>query len=314
MRIIYMGTPDFAVDTLKELIGSRHEVTAVFTQPDKPQGRKQQLVMPPVKAAALESGIPVYQPARIREPEYVELIRSLSPDVIVVAAFGQILPADILNAPRFGCINVHASLLPRYRGSAPIQWSILNGDAETGVTIMRMDEGVDTGDIILQKRIPIAMDETADTLFDKLAAMGGPLILEVLEQLEAGTASYQKQDDTQACYVKMLKKEMGRIDWTMPAAVIERQVRGLNPWPCAYTFLDGKQLKIWSSRVCPAAAYGTVPGQVVSDGQELIVAAGDGFLEIRELQLAGKKRMQAQDFLRGCRALKNTVLGQNEYE
>lgn len=314
MRVIYMGTPDFAVNTLEQLIKSSHEVVAVFTQPDKPQGRKQQLVMPPVKRVALEHDIPVYQPVKIREPEYVELVRSLKPDVIVVAAFGQILTEDILNAPQFGCINVHASLLPRYRGASPIQWSILNGDKETGVTIMRMDVGVDTGDIILQKRLPIAPDETADTLFDKLAAMGGPLVLEVLEQLSAGTVSYRKQDEEQACHVKMLKKEMGLIEWSKSAVTLERLVRGLNSWPCAYTFLDGKQLKIWSSEVCSFETEGAVPGQVVCDHQELIIMTGDGCLKIRELQLAGKKRMQAQDFLRGYRKLKNTVLGQDSYE
>lgn len=311
MRIIYMGTPDFAVDTLKELIESSHEVVAVFTQPDKPQGRKQQLVMPPVKETALAYNIPVYQPVKVRDPEYAELIQSLKPDVIVVAAFGQILSREILNIPPFGCINVHASLLPRYRGAAPIQWSILNGDRETGVTIMRMDVGVDTGDIILQKKLPIAPDETADTLFDKLAAMGGPLVLEVLDQLSSGTVSYQKQDEKQACHVKMLKKEMGLIDWSQPAVTLERLVRGLNSWPCAYTFLDGKQLKIWSSEVCCREAQGAVPGQVISDEDELVVATGDGCLKIRELQLAGKKRMTAQEFLRGCRNLKNTALGQD---
>lgn len=312
MRIIYMGTPDFAVNTLKELIESRHEVIAVFTQPDKPQGRKQQLVMPPVKEMALAHDIPVYQPMKIREPEYVELIQSLRPDVIVVVAFGQILPKEILDTPQFGCINVHASLLPRYRGAAPVQWSILNGDGETGVTIQRMDVGIDTGDIILQKKLSVAPDETADTLFDKLAAMGGPLVLETLDQLSAGTAHYQKQDEGQACYVKMLKKEMGFIDWSQSAVILERLVRGLNSWPCAYTFLDGKQLKIWSSEVCGLETEGAVPGQVVCDEQELIVATGDGCLKIRELQLAGKKRMEAQDFLRGYRNLKNTVLGQKQ--
>jgi methionyl-tRNA formyltransferase len=304
-----MGTPEFAVNTLECLIESEHEVVAVFTQPDKPQGRKQQLVMPPVKETALAHGIPVYQPVKIREPEYVERIKALEPDVIVVAAFGQILPKEILDTPRYGCINVHASLLPRYRGAAPIQWSIINGDEKTGITIMRMDVGLDTGDMILQRAVPIEADDTADTLFDKLAVMGGPMVLEVLEQLLSKTAVYQKQDEGRASHVTMIKKEMGLVDWTKPAVVLERLVRGLNSWPCAYTFLDGKQMKIWSSEVCPADTAGAVPGQILSDEQELIVATGDGALKLCELQLAGKKRMQAQDFLRGCHGLKNTVLG-----
>jgi methionyl-tRNA formyltransferase len=239
----------------------------------------------------------------------VELIRTLEPDVIVVAAFGQILPKEILDTPRFGCINVHASLLPRYRGAAPIQWSIINGDEKTGITIMRMDVGLDTGDIILQRAIPIAAEDTADTLFDKLAVMGGPMVLEVLEQLSQGTAVYQKQDEHDASHVSMIKKEMGLVDWTKSAVVLERLVRGLHSWPCAYTFLDGKQMKIWSSEVCDADTAGAAPGQILSDEQELIVATGDGALKLCELQLSGKKRMQAQDFLRGCHHLKNTVLG-----
>ncbi len=309
MRIIYMGTPDFAVNPLKALIMSSHEVAAVFTQPDKPQGRKQQLVMPPVKKLALEYGIPVYQPERIREPEYLALIKSMKPDVIVVAAFGQIVTKEILDAPRFGCINVHASLLPRYRGASPIQWSILNGDTQTGVTIMRMNEGIDTGDIILQRTIPIGEDDTADTLFDKLSALGGPLVLEVLDQLSSGTVSYQKQDEEQACYVKMIKKEMGLMDWSKPAVVLERQVRAFNPWPCAYTFLEGKQLKIWRSQVCAPPALKAVPGQIFIKDRELAVMTGDGALKILELQLAGKKRMQGRDFLMGYRNLNNMVLG-----
>jgi methionyl-tRNA formyltransferase len=267
--------------------------------------------MPPVKAVALEHGLSVYQPVKIREQEYVELIRSIQPDVMVVAAFGQILSKELLDIPKYGCINVHASLLPKYRGAAPIQWSILNGDAQTGVTIMRMDAGIDTGDMMLQRAIPIEDTDTADTLFDKLAALGGPMILEVLDQLQAGTATYTPQNESEASHVKMLRKEMGLVDWSRPAVELERMVRGLNSWPCAYTFLEGKALKIYQSRVLKEDALEAKPGQVLQSQGTLKVATGAGTLEILELQLAGKKRMPAGEFLRGYRNLCDTILGQD---
>ncbi len=312
MRIIYMGTPDFAVNTLECLAESRHDVVAVFTQPDKPQGRKQILSAPPVKEKALELGIPVYQPEKLRTLEMVELIKSLEPDIIVVAAYGQILSKDVLDAPKYGCINVHASLLPKYRGASPIQWSILNGDEETGVTIMRMDEGLDTGDIILQEKIRILPEDTADTLFERMANLGGPLALKAIEQIEAGTAIYIKQKEDEASYVKMIKKEMGEIDWSKPAEEISRLVRGLNSWPCAYTFLKDKQLKIWESKVATLSVASAVPGQIVSLEDGLVVACGEGALVLREVQLAGKKRMKAIDFARGYRDLEGTVLGREK--
>ena len=309
MRVIYMGTPDFAINPLKSLIKSRHEVAAVFTQPDKPQGRKQEMVMPPVKRLALEEGTPVYQPDKIREQKWVELVREINPDVAVVAAFGQIIPKEILDAPRFGCINIHASLLPRYRGASPIQWSILNGDDETGITIMQMDEGIDTGDILLQKSLPIAADDTADTLFEKLSVLGGPVLLEALDKLETGSIKPKKQDEKDASYVSMIKKEMGLLCWKRDAKSLERQVRAFNSWPCAYTFLNGKQLKIWKSRVWPYEVGELSPGQVIIENDRLGVVTGKDLLEILELQLAGKKRMAASDFIKGYRNLQNAILG-----
>ncbi len=308
MRIIYMGTPDFAVDTLKCLADSRHEVVAVFTQPDKPQGRKQVLSAPPVKQTALELGIPVYQPEKLREKSVVDKIIDLKPDIIVVAAYGQILSREVLDAPKYGCINVHASLLPRYRGAAPIQWSIINGDEETGITIMKMDEGLDTGDIILQERIRISEDDTADSLFDRLAVLGGPLALKAMDEIEAGTATYTKQGED-ASYVKMIKKEMGELDFNRPAVELSRLVRGLNSWPCAYSFIKDKQLKIWESKAAETAVDSAVPGQIVSCEGGLTVACGEGALVLTEVQLAGKKRMSASDFVRGYRDLEGTVLG-----
>ena len=308
MRIIYMGTPDLAVSSLECLAGSRHQVVAVFTQPDKPQGRKQILCAPPVKEKAVELDIPVYQPEKLRAPEVVELIKSLEPDIIVVAAYGRILSKDALNAPRYGCINVHASLLPKYRGASPIQWSIINDDEETGITIMRMDEGLDTGDIILQEKIKILPEDTADTLFERMANLGGPLALKAIDEIEAGTAIYTKQGE-EASYVKMIKKEMGEIDWSKSAEEISRLVRGLNSWPCAYTFLKDKQLKIWESQALEISDKSAVPGQILSVGEAIVVSCGEGSLALNTVQLAGKKKMRTVDFARGYRDLEGTVLG-----
>lgn len=309
MKIVYMGTPDFAVNTLECLLNSEHDVCAVFTQPDKPQGRKQLLTPPPVKEIALKYSVPVYQPVKIREKEYVELLKKLSPDVAVVAAFGQILPKEILDIPKFGCINVHASLLPRYRGAAPIQWSIINGDEETGVTIMQMNEGIDTGDIIIQEKLRLAEDEIADTLFGKLANLGGPLVLKTLKLLEEGKAEFTKQDEAMSSTVRMLKKEDGRINWNDSAIKIERLVRGLNSWPCAFSVLDGITVKIWRCKAVDSNRHDLKPGQVfVADGN-MLVSCKEGSLMIYELQLAGKKRMQAADFVRGYREIDNKILG-----
>ena len=261
MRIVFMGTPDFAVPTLEALIGAGHELAAVVTQPDKPKGRGKAVLMTPVKEKALECGIPVYQPKRVREPEFLDVLRKLNPDVIVVVAFGQILPREILTLPPFGCVNVHASLLPKYRGAAPIQWAVIDGETVSGVTTMQMNEGLDTGDILEQEEISLDPEETGGSLFEKLASLGGKMILSTLKGLEDGSIIPRAQGEMTTPYAKMLTKAMGEIDWSMDAASIERLVRGLNPWPSAYTYVDGKTLKIWKARV-EAGEAGNEPGQV----------------------------------------------------
>lgn len=308
MRIIYMGTPDFAVPTLETLIQSKHEVIAVITQPDKPKGRGKAMQFPPVKEKALEYGIPVYQPVKVREPAFIEQMKEWEPDAIVVAAFGQLLPKAVLDLPRYGCINVHASLLPKYRGAAPIQWVIINGEKETGITTMFMDVGLDTGDMLKKTVIPIAEKETGESLHDKLAVLGGPLMLETLEELENGTAVRIKQEDGQSCYAKMLTKSLGNIDWSQPAIQIERLIRGLNAWPSAYTKWEDKTLKIWAADVVEGNKEGAVVGEVVEKQKKaLIVQTGEGQLSLKEVQLQGKKRMDIDAFLRGYPIMEGTV-------
>lgn len=304
MKIVYMGTPDFAVGALRALVEAGHQVAAVVTQPDKPKGRGKEMQMTPVKACALQYGIPVFQPVKVREPEAVETLRGYGADVFVVAAFGQILSGEILTMPRYGCINIHASLLPKYRGSAPIQQVILDGEKETGITIMQMDKGIDTGDILLQSVVPIAAKETGDSLHDKLAGEGAKLIVEALRKLEAGELVPRKQNDADSSYVKMLDKSMGRIDWTQSAVRIERQVRGLNSWPGTYTSLHGKTLKIWESEAGSAegaaASDMTLPGTIAAvEKDAFYVRTGDGVLKVTQVQLEGKKRMEVSAFLRG---------------
>lgn len=298
MRILFMGTPEFAVGTLEALIQSRHEVVAVVTQPDRPKGRGNAVKFPPVKEAALAHGIPVLQPLKVREPEVVEQLRAFAPDLIAVAAFGQLLPKVILEMPRYGCVNVHASLLPKYRGAAPIQWAVINGEAESGVTTMMMSRGLDKGDMLKKSVVRLDPKETGDSLHDKLAALGGPLLLETIDELEQGTIVRVPQDDAQSSYAPMLTKELGRIDWSKPADELERLVRGLNSWPSAYTRLHGKTLKIWDADV--VSASGGEPGKVLqADKNGLVIRAGEGALRIVSLQLEGKKRMDADAFLRG---------------
>lgn len=305
MKAVFMGTPDFAVPTLQKMIDMGIEVTAVVTQPDKAKGRGKKVIYSPVKECALAHDLPVYQPVRIRkEPEFIQTLRDMQPDVIVVVAFGQILPKEILDIPRLGCVNVHASLLPKFRGAAPIQWSIIDGEEVTGVTTMLMDVGLDTGDMLLKAEIPMDPKETGGSLHDKLAAVGGELLEKTLIGLEAGTIVPEKQDDSQAGeYARMLDKELGHIDFNQPAVVIERLIRGLNPWPSAYTKFEGKTLKIWSADVEEDAAGRPSPetfGQVVRVGKDAFsVQTGKGLLTIRELQLEGKKRMDTAAFLRG---------------
>lgn len=305
-----MGTPDFAVSTLENIIKHGHEVVGVVTQPDKPKGRGKSMQFTPVKEKALEYNIPVYQPVRVKtDDEFKAELARLNPDVIVVVAFGQILPKDVLDLPKYGCINVHGSLLPKYRGAAPIQWAIIDGEEETGVTTMQMDIGCDTGDMLLKATTKITKEDTGGILFDRLAAMGADLLIETLKLAEEGKLQPQKQDDSQSNYAKMITKSLGEINFKDDAAYIERLVRGLNPWPSAYTHLGEKTLKVWSADVIDGKEEGT-PGEIVGVTKDsLIVQTGNGQLAIKELQLEGKKRMTVDAFLRGYQMEKGTMLG-----
>ena len=310
MRVIYMGTPDFAVGALEEIIKAGHEVALVVTQPDKPKGRGNVMMQTPVKECALAHGIPVYQPNRVREKAVIEEIKAQNPDVIIVIAFGQILPKEILEAPRYGCINIHASLLPKYRGAAPIQWAVINGEKITGVTTMQMDTGIDTGDILEQVTMKLDPKETGGSLFDKLSKMGGKLLLSTLDRAEAGTLQPIKQQEELASHARILNKQTGHIDFQKSAAEIERLIRGLNPWPSAFTHVDGKLLKIWDAEVLPdEEGADEKPGTVVkSDKNGLYIATGDGILSVVCLQLEGKKRMDVRSFLAGYTVPQGTVL------
>ena len=312
MKVIFMGTPDLSVNTLEEIIKAGHEVVLVVSQPDKAVGRSKALKYTPVKECALAHGIEVYQPEKIRREECVEYLRQFNADIFIVEAFGQIIPKEILDMPRYGCVNVHASLLPKYRGAAPIQWAVLNGEKVSGVTIMRMDEGIDTGDMIMKEEVVLAEDETGGSLFDKLSEVGAGLLLKTLDELEAGNIHPQKQPkESTTAYAAMLTKKMGEIDWTKSAVQIERLVRGLNPWPSAYTHLGQKTLKIWRAVVYPLSEQKKEPGTVIlMDKIHFGVQTGDGMLEILELQLEGKKRMDADAFLRGYQLENGTKLGE----
>lgn len=308
MRIIFMGTPDFAVPTLEALVNAGHQVIAAVTQPDKPKGRGKSVLMPPVKEKALTYGIPVYQPVRIRrDEEFIRQLDEMKPDVIVVVAFGQILPKSVLDIPRLGCVNVHASLLPRYRGAAPVSWVVINGEKETGITTMMLDEGIDTGDMLEQLTIPISEKETGESLSDKLGQAGGELIISTLKKLEDQTIIRTPQTDENTCYAQMLQKSLGDIDWTAGAVSIERLIRGLNPWPSAYTLWQGKTLKLWAADVIEKDYNGT-PGEVVSvTRNSILVKTGKGTLSLKELQPEGKKRMDTSSFLRGYPVSEGTV-------
>lgn len=307
MRVIFMGTPEFSVPTLEQLI-KHHEVIAAVTQPDKPKGRGKAMAFPPVKETALAHGIPVYQPEKVREESFVDTLRQLDPDVIVVVAFGQILPESILNLPQYGCINVHASLLPKYRGAAPMQWAIIDGEKETGVTTMFMAKGLDTGDMLDKEAVSIEAKETGESLHDKLSEVGGRLILKTLEKLETGKAVRIPQDDSLSCYAKMLTKDLGKISWQEDAAKIERLIRGLNSWPSAFTSLQGKTLKVWDADVVDKDS-GLKPGTVVeTDKASFTVQTGSKMLKIKEVQLQGKKRMPVQAFLLGYSVTPGTEL------
>lgn len=300
MKLVFMGTPDFAVPSLKALVEAGYDVVAVFTQPDKPKNRGMKLQPTPVKEYALTQNIPVYQPAKLRDGEAYAVLKDISPDLIVVAAYGKILPVDILELPPLGCINVHSSLLPKYRGAAPINWAILNGEDESGVTIMYMAEGLDTGDMILQEKTPITLEDTASTLHDRLADMGAELVVKAVSMLTDGSAVRTPQDDTLSCYAPMLSKELSIMDWSRTARQLHDQVRGLAPWPSAITQLDGVRCKIWATTLTGETS-GKEPGTIVqADKKALKIVCGDGqVLRIDELQPDGKKRMAATAFLLG---------------
>ncbi|WP_020674633.1 methionyl-tRNA formyltransferase [Geopsychrobacter electrodiphilus] len=307
IRTVFMGTPDFALDCLRGLIEFGVQLVGVYTQPDRPRGRGNKLAPPPVKELALQHDLPVLQPLKLRNPEAVEELRALNPDLIVVVAYGQILPRAVLDIPQYGCINVHASLLPLYRGAAPINKVIVDGGTETGVTTMLMDVGLDTGDMLIKRTLTIGPDETAGELHDRLAPLGREALEETLRQLCAGTLVAVKQDDDKTCYAAMMKKEDGLIDWNLSAQQIHNLVRGLNPWPAAYTSLNGETLKVSQTRV--EAGTGEAGAVLSADDQGLCVACGEGVLRIGALQLPGKRMMNVSDFLRGHRLPAGMLLG-----
>ena len=299
MRIVFMGTPDFAVQSLNALVEAGHDVAAVITQPDRPKGRGNKLAFPEVKIRALELNLPVHQPASVKDEAFLELLQGYQPDVIVVVAYGRILPQAVLELPEYGCINVHGSLLPAYRGAAPIQRAVLDGCKESGVTIMQMDTGMDTGDMLLQGSLPITDEDNTGTMFDKLAVLGGRLRVETLDGLQQGTIQPQKQNEAEATHAARILKEDEVIDWNRPAQTIFCQIRGLAPAPGAYTLWNDQRLKIWKSRV-NSKETGKAPGTVVEIGKDyLMVQTGEGCLEILELQPAGKKAMPAKAFCNG---------------
>lgn len=309
MRIVFMGTPEFAVPSLEALLSSGDQIVGVVCQPDRPKGRGHQLVAPPVKLVAERAGIPVLQPLKIRTPEFLQALSAWQPDVIAVAAYGRILHTPILQLPPMGCVNVHGSLLPKYRGAAPVQWAVINGETETGITTMLMDEGMDTGAMLLQAKLEILPEDTAGILAPRLAALGGRLLSETLAQLKAGTLVPTKQDDQQATMAPLLKKEDGLIDWTLSAASLTNRVRGLSPWPGAYTFLGAERWNIWKA-VSHMGATADTPGTIVAvNKQSILVATGDGLLEIREIQTANSKRMAVGQFLAGHRVAVGQQLG-----
>lgn len=312
MRIVYMGTPEFAVLPLESILNEGHEVLAVITQPDKAKGRSKALIHTPVKEKAMEHQIPVYQPEKLRESESTfTLLQTLAPDAIVVAAYGQILPEKILNIPKYGCINIHASLLPKYRGAAPIEWAIIDGEEKTGVTTMYMEKGLDTGDMIEKAEVVIERDDTGQTLHDKLAEAGARLILTTLKALEDGTAIRTKQDDAASCYASMLTKEMGKLDFNKKAEELERLIRGLIPWPCAYTTIEGKNVKIYRADVKRIDWGEYTPGEIVEiTKKSFTIACGEDALVIRSLQPEGKKQMDAAAYLNGNKLAVGMKAGQ----
>jgi methionyl-tRNA formyltransferase len=307
MKIIFMGTPEFAVPSLKALIESEDEVVAIVCQSDKPKGRGLEIASPPTKVLAEKHGIPVLQPQKIKTEEFYNTLKNFSPELVCVAAYGKILPKNILDLPAHGCVNVHASILPKYRGAAPINWAIIRGEKVTGITTMKMDEGMDTGDMLLKKEIPIEDEDTGETLSEKLSHIGAELLIETLNLLKEGKLNPIPQDHSQATYAPMLKKEDGKIDWSKSAEEIRNLIRGALPWPGAYTMLDGKLLKIYKANISNGVGN---PGEVIqSDSGILRIATGSGALDILELQMEGGKRLKADEFLRGRRVKEGSVLG-----
>lgn len=310
-HLVYMGTPEFAVPPLEALVESGHQVLRVVTQPDRPRGRKRRVTPGPVKQYALSRGLGVWQPTKIRDATFVDRLRALAPDVIVVVAYGRILPPEILGIPRLGCVNLHASLLPRYRGAAPIHRAVMRGETQTGITTMLMDEGLDTGDILLQRIVPIGPDDNTGLVHDRLSRLGAQLLVETLDRLAAGKLIPQPQEESRATYAPPLRREDERIIWSRPATQIKNQVRGLDPWPGAFTILEDREVKIWRVDVAETDEGGGVPGELLRADPEngLVVQTGAGALRIRELQPAGRKRLRAEDFLRGHRLTVGTKLG-----
>lgn len=308
MKVVFMGTPDFAVPCLQALIDEKHDIAGVFCQPDRPKGRGQKLVFPPVKALAVNNGLPVFQPEKIKDGKALAILRDINPELIVVVAYGKILPADILNLPKYGCINVHASLLPKLRGAAPVQWAVLNGEKETGITVMQMDEGMDTGDILAAQRVSIGDKTTAGELFEQLSPIGAGLLAESVRQLEKGLLAAVKQDHSKATYAPMLSKSDSAIDWSCPAQSIYHKIRGLNPWPVAATAAGGVVIKVYGAEMagrCPGQ-----PGEVAETKDGLTVCCGDANgLRMTQLQRQGSRRMHAQEFLRGFKIEKGEILG-----
>ena len=301
MRIVFMGTPDFAVPSLEALLKSEHQVVGVVTQPDRPKGRGQEVVFLPVKAVCQREGIPVLQPLKMKDPAFLDALRQWKPDVIAVTAYGRILPPAILTLPPRGCINVHGSLLPKYRGAGPIQWAVIRGEQQTGITTMFMAEGMDTGDMLLQETVEIRADDTAGTLAPRLAEVGGRLLVETLRRLEAGTLTPQPQDDAQATMAPLLKKEDGVVDWTLPAAEIANRVRGLSPWPGAYTYVNGERWVLWRVAVGEEVS-GAAPGTVTKVSKDRVeVATGEGTIQLIDIQPSNSRRMTMAQYLAGHR-------------
>lgn len=309
MKIIFMGTPDFASACLEKLIKDNYEISAVFSQPDKPVGRKQILTPPPVKTLAFNNNITVYQPKTLKDGEALDIIKKINPDIIVVVAYGKILPKEILTSAKYGCINVHASLLPKYRGAAPIQWAVLNGDKETGVTVMQMDEGLDTGDMLYVEKTQIGENETSEELFDRLAVIGADSLVKALDLIEKGKAVAEKQPSGDFGYAQKITKAMSEIDWNEPAQNVHNLVRGLQSWPCAQTKINGKTCKVHKTILSDKTS--DKAGKIVDNKNVITVCCGDGkCVDITELQLEGKKRMNSADFLMGNKLTVGTVLGE----